>query len=258
MTRLIAIASGKGGVGKTTTTVNLGVALSSFHKNVIIVDANLTTPNIGLHLGIHNPAYTLNDALEGKASIVDAIALHESGVRVIPAGMNLKHLRTTKPQKLWDVALDLFGTSDIVLLDTPAGLETGAKSVLDASEEVLIVTNPEMPAVTDALKTIRIAYASGANVIGVVLTKTRGGKDSMDKQNIESILDTNIIAEVPFDHDIPHTINMKSPILVRKPNSASAQAYKKLAADLLGVDFKTKAAGWPVLNALKTIFGVKD
>ena len=171
MTRLIAVASGKGGVGKTTTTVNLGVALASFHKNVIIVDANLTTPNIGLHLGIHNPPYTLNDALEGKSSIVDAIALHESGVRVIPAGMNLKHLNTTKPQKLWDVALDLFGTADIVLLDTPAGLEEGAKSVLDASEEVLIVTNPEMPAVTDALKTIRIAYASGANVIGVVLNK---------------------------------------------------------------------------------------
>ncbi|MDP7282717.1 MAG: cell division ATPase MinD [Candidatus Undinarchaeales archaeon] len=256
MTRLIAVASGKGGVGKTTTTVNLGVALAAFHKNVIIVDANLTTPNIGLHLGIHNPEYTLNDALEGKASIVDAIALHESGVRVIPAGMNLKHLQTTKPQKLWDVALDLFGTSDIVLLDTPAGLEEGAKSVLDASEEVLIVTNPEMPAVTDALKTIRIAYSSGANVIGAVLTKTRGKHDSMDKHSIESILDTQIIAEVPFDKDIPHTINMKNPIIIRKPSAGPALAYKKLAADLLGVEYKTKAAGWPVLNALKKVFGV--
>jgi septum site-determining protein MinD len=256
MTRLIAVASGKGGVGKTTTTVNLGVALASFHKNVIIVDANLTTPNIGLHLGIHNPQYTLNDALEGKSSIVDAIALHETGVRVIPAGMNLKHLQTTKPEKLWDVALDLFGTADIVLLDTPAGLEEGAKSVLDTGEEVLIVTNPEMPAVTDALKTIRIAYASGANVIGVVLNKMRKGKDLMTRENIESILDTNVLAEIPFDHEVPNSINMKNPILIRKPNSLVSNSYKQLAADLMGVEYKTKASGWPIMQSLKKIFGV--
>ncbi|MFH1450675.1 MAG: cell division ATPase MinD [archaeon] len=256
MTRLIAVASGKGGVGKTTTTVNLGIALASFHKNVIVVDANLTTPNIGLHLGIHNPLYTLNDALEGKASIVDAISLHETGVRVIPAGMNLKHLRTTKPDRLWDIALDLFGTADVVLLDTPAGLEAGAKSVLDAGEEVLIVTNPEMPSVTDALKTIRIAYASGANVIGVVLNKMRQGKDLLDKSNIESILDTNIISEVPFDHEISHSINMKNPIIVRKPNSPAALAYKQLAADLMGVEYNSKAAGWQILQSLKKVFGV--
>jgi len=258
MTRLIAIASGKGGVGKTTTSVNLGVALAGFHKNIIIIDANLTTPNIGLHLGIHNPKYTLNDALEGKASIVDAIALHESGVRVIPAGMNLKHLRTTRPDKLWDVALDLFGTADIVLLDTPAGLEEGAKSVLDASEEVLIVTNPEMPSVTDALKTIRVAYSSGSHVIGVVLTKTRKGKDPMSNHDIESILDTHILAEIPFDHDIPHSIHLKNPIMIRKPNSPASVAYKKLAADLMGVEYTVKASGWPVLQALKKVFGVPD
>lgn len=258
MTRLIAIASGKGGAGKTTTTVNLGIALASFHKNVIVVDANLTTPNIGLHLGIHNPQFTLNDALEGKASIVDAIALHDSGLRVIPAGMNLKHLRTTKPDRLWNVALDLFGTADIVLLDTPAGLEQGAKAVLDTGEEVLIVTNPEMPAVTDALKTVRIAYASGANVIGAVLTKVRKGHDLMSKKEIESILDTNIIAEVPFDHEVSHSINMKNPIVLRKPNSPASMAYKKLAADLLGIDYDIRAAGWPVLQSIKKMFGIGD
>jgi septum site-determining protein MinD len=209
-----------------------------------------------LHLGIHNPKYTLNDALEGKASIVDAITLHDSGVRVIPAGLNLKHLHTTKPGKLWNIALNLFGTADIVLLDTPAGLETGATSVLNASEEVLIVTNPEMPAVTDALKTIRVAYNVGAHVIGAVLTKTHGKKDSMSLENIESMLDTKVIAKVPYDLEIPHTINMKNPIMIRRPKSRAADAYKKLAADLIGEDYATKAQGWTILQGLKKVFGV--
>ena len=77
-----------------------------------------------------------------------------------------------------------------------------------------------------------------------------------NKHNIESILDTNIISEVPFDQDIPHTINMKNPILIRNPSAASALAYKKLAADLLGVEYTTKASGWNVMNALKKVFGV--
>lgn len=256
MTRLIAVASGKGGVGKTTTTVNLGAALAGFHKNVIIVDANLTTPNIGLHLGIHAPLVTLNDVLEGRASIVDAIHLHESGLRVIPAGMHLKHLKTTNPDRLWDVALDLFGSADVVLMDTPAGLESGAKSVLNVGEEVLIVTNPEMPAVTDALKTIRIAHTSGAQVIGVVLNKVVSDSYEMDIDDIESILDTRVIATIPHDDNVRGSIRLKNPIVIRHPNSGASKAFKKLAADVMGIEFELPAEGRPVVNALKKIFGL--
>ena len=133
MTRLIAVASGKGGVGKTTTVVNLAASLAKFGKNVIIVDANLTTPNIGIHLGMKPPMKTLHDVIAGKASITDAIYLHDSGFRVIPAGVHLKHLKFSIPHKLWDIVLGLFGTADAVILDTPAGLEKGSKSILDAA-----------------------------------------------------------------------------------------------------------------------------
>lgn len=255
MTRLIAIASGKGGVGKTTTTVNLGVALTHFNKNIIIIDANLTTPNIGLHLGMHGTLTTLNDVLEGKASIVDAIHLHSSGLRVIPAAMNLNRLKTTKPERLWDVVLDLFGSADIVLLDTPAGLESGAKSVLDSTEEVLIVTNPERPAVTDALKTIRMAYNSGAYVLGVVVNKYRGDEHDMKIPDIESALDLSVIGTIPYDEEVRKSIRLKGPVVVRAPRSKSAHAFKKLAATLVGVEYELPAEGRPIVQALKRIFG---
>ena len=256
MTRIIAIASGKGGVGKTTSVVNLGLALEQFNQNVIVLDANLTTPNVGLHLGIHGPFTTLNNVLEGDASITDAIYMHDSGLRVVPAGMHLKHLKTTDPDRLWDAVLDLFGSADIVIMDTPAGLEKGAQAVLDTAEELLIVTNPEMPAVTDALKTIRVAKKAGAHPIGVVLNKVKNNLHEMKDHDIESMLDLHIIGRIPHDDEVINSINLKKPILLRAPKSPAAKAFKKLAADLVGVEYELEREGRPIVDMLKKLFGI--
>jgi len=256
MTRLIAVASGKGGVGKTTTAVNVGTALAAFNKNVIIVDANLTTPNVGLHLGIHSPLVTLNDVIDGQASLVDAIHLHESGLRVIPAGLSVRHLKSARPERIWDIVLDLFGSADVVLFDTPAGLEKGATSVLDAGEEVLIITNPELPAVTDALRTIRIAQHTGAEPIGVVVNKVRREIGEMSRDEIENMLDVPVVAAIPHDAEVRRSIRLNGPVCVRKPSSPAARAYKQLAADLIGLDFELQAEGRPVVRVLKKLFGM--
>ncbi|HIK01562.1 TPA: P-loop NTPase [archaeon] len=256
MTRIMAIAAGKGGVGKTTTTVNLGSALAKLGKNVIIVDTNLTTPNVGLHLGMHGKMTTLNDVLEGNANIIDAIHIHESGMRVIPAGLHMRYLKTTNPNRLWDTVLDLFGSADFVLLDTPAGLEEGAKAVLNAGEEVLIVTNPEIPALTDALKTVRMAYESGAYVVGAVINKHRKDPKALRKEEIEAMLDLPVIGIIPHDDEVRKSIQAKNPVVLRKPKSPGAMAYKRLASELAGVEYTVPAEGLPVVNALKRMFGV--
>ena len=258
MTRLIAVASGKGGVGKTTTTCNLGVALSQLEKSVIALDANLTTPNIGLHLGMHKPMVSLNDVLEDRANIVDAIALHESGLRVVPAGLSMKHLRTLNPDRLWNVVLDLFGSADFVLLDTPAGLEKGAKSVLEAGEEVIVVTNPETPALTDALKTTRMAYRSGAYVLGCVLNRVRGESHEVTVEEVESMLDIPVIGTIPEDPEIRKSIRHGGPVVYSRPNSPAAKAYRKLAADIAGIEFELAAEGRGVVNVLKKFFGIAE
>src|SRR3989338_3248141 len=104
MTKIITITSGKGGVGKTTTAINLGAALNAFGKEVIIVDANLTTPNVGLHLGAPLVPVSLNHVLLGKADITDAIYEHASGTKIIPSSLSVKELKRIDHGKLKEIA----------------------------------------------------------------------------------------------------------------------------------------------------------
>src|SRR3990167_445433 len=122
MAKLLTIISGKGGVGKTTTAINLGAALNSFGKEVIVVDANLTTPNVGLHLGAPIVPVNLNHVLLGKAKIADAIYEHESGTKIIPSSLSVKELRRLNHRKLKDVGRSLRRMADYVIYDSAAGL----------------------------------------------------------------------------------------------------------------------------------------
>ena len=156
MTKIITITSGKGGVGKTTTAINLGAALNSFGKEVIIVDANLTTPNVGLHLGAPIVPVNLNHVLAGKADITDAIYEHESGTKIIPSSLSVRELRKINHSKLKDVGKKLRKMADYIIFDSAAGLGAEAIAAIEAADELIIVTNPEIPAVTDALKTSKV------------------------------------------------------------------------------------------------------
>ncbi|MBI4174544.1 MAG: AAA family ATPase, partial [Candidatus Aenigmarchaeota archaeon] len=122
MTRIIAVVSGKGGVGKTTMVANIGTALSKMGKNVIILDANLTTPSLGMHMGVPLYPVTLHDVLKGRANIKDAVYKHESGVKIVPAGISLRDMRGVDSKDLPNALLDLLGSAEIILLDAAAGL----------------------------------------------------------------------------------------------------------------------------------------
>src|SRR3990167_1133601 len=132
MSKLITITSGKGGVGKTTTSINLAAALNSFGKNVIIVDANLTTPNVGLHLGAPIVPISLNHVLLGKADISDAIYEHESGTKIVPSSLSVRELSRLNHSKLKDVGKKLRKLADFVIYDSAAGLGVEAIAAIEA------------------------------------------------------------------------------------------------------------------------------
>ena len=157
MTRLIILTSGKGGVGKTTLTSNLAAALAGFGEDVIAMDANLTTPNLGLQLGMHLAPNTLHDVLKGNSSLKDAIYPHPYGFKVIPASLGLNDLKGVDVGRLPEISLNLLGKADYIIMDSAAGLGREAISALSASDEVIIVTNPNISAVTDALKMLKVA-----------------------------------------------------------------------------------------------------
>lgn len=236
MTKLITITSGKGGVGKTTTAINLGAAINAFGKEVIILDANLTTPNVGLHLGAPIVPISLNHVLLGKADIVDAIYEHESGTKIIPSSLSVKELRRLNHGKLKEVAKKLKRMADVIILDSAAGLGEEAIASLEAADELIIVTNPEIPAVTDALKTSKVIEQLGKTVKGVIVTRTQGKKSEMPIANIKDMLELPILGVVPEDKHMQSALVMKNAIVHTHPNSKSARAYRKIAAKIIGKD----------------------
>jgi septum site-determining protein MinD len=235
---VITVTSGKGGVGKTTTTINLGAALNALDKEVIIVDANLTTPNVGLHLGAPIVPVNLNHVMNGKAKVGDAIYEHESGTKVIPSSLSVKELRKINHEKLKDVAKKLRGMADFVLLDSAAGLGDEAVGSIEAADELVIVTNPEITAVTDALKTVKLAEELGKKVRGVIVTRVSGNQHEMSISNVKEMLDLPILGVVPEDKKVLASLRHKDAVIHMFPYTKSALAYKKIAAKLAGVNYR--------------------
>lgn len=236
--KVITIVSGKGGVGKTTTSINLGAALNKLGKEVIIVDANLTTPNVGLHLGAPMVPVNLNHVLLGKAKISDAIYEHDSGMKIIPSSLSVKELRRLNHKKLKEVSRKIRKMADYVILDSAAGLGDEAIASIESGDELIIVTNPEIPAVTDALKTIKLAEELGKYVKGVVVTRVRRGKNEMSIGNIRDMLDLAVIGVIPEDSNVQAALKAKDALLHEFPYSKASRAYNKLAARIEGVEYK--------------------
>ncbi len=236
-TRFVGCIGAKGGVGKTTSAINLAASLNFFGKDVIIIDANLTTPNVGIYLGVPIAPVTLHDVLKGKNDISEAIFMHKNGVRIVPASIALKDTKKLDATKLPSHVSELYGNADYVIIDGPAGLGKEAISAMKSVEEVIIITNPEMPAVTDALKTIKICKELGKEVLGVLITKTNSKNADMTLNDIESILEIPVIGIIPEDRAVKFSQANNEAVIHSHPRSASAVQYKRLAADLLGIDY---------------------
>jgi septum site-determining protein MinD len=237
MARVISVISGKGGVGKTTTVTNLGAALVKNGKSVIIIDANVTTPNLSLHLGIPFYPLTLHDVLKKRIPIESAIYEHSSGMKVIPASLSVDSMKGVNMDKLESALWSLTGDADIILVDGAAGLGREALTSMKLADELLIVTNPELPAVTDALKTIKLAEEHGTKVMGVVVNRYKGSKHEMSLSEIKSMLEVPIISVIPEDSSVPRSIKHRKPVVHHKPNSQASIAFRKLASKVSGENF---------------------
>jgi len=156
MSRIIVITSGKGGVGKTTTAINLGAAINYFGEDVLVVDGNLSTPNVGIHLNSPEVPVNLNHVLNKKSDVFEAVYEHESGMKIIPASLSIKELDNLRPERLKNCKKDFKMISKYVIVDSAAGLGEEARAAIDLADELIIVTNPEMPAITDALRQLKL------------------------------------------------------------------------------------------------------
>ena len=240
MKKVIVITSGKGGVGKTTTAINIGAAINYFGKNVLVIDGNLTTPNVGIHLNSPEVPVSLNHVLLKKASPFEAVYEHESGLKIVPSSLSVRELKKIAPEKLKDYKKDFQEIADIVIVDSAAGLGSEAESALNMADELVIVTNPEMPAITDALKTIRLAEQLKKPVKGVIVTRVRKDKIEMQPETVKDMLEVPILGMVPEDLIIKESQNLKDAVIHTHPKSKPARAYKEIAAKIIEIEYDSK------------------
>ncbi len=241
MTRIIAISSGKGGVGKTTLTANLALALKSLGKKVTIIDCNVSTPHLAYYLGSTSYKYTLNDALLGKVDIISAVNNYE-GMRFVAASLDLQDLvdlditKLKKHLKKLTVPAD---KADFVLLDSAPGLGREALTVLDASDEVIFVTLPFLPMVNDVVRCREVLKEmKGGHNLSVVLNMVNYSSNELLSKSVEEMTGLPVIGEIPFDRNVINSMAFKTPVVVNNPNSFASTSIMKIAAALTNNEYE--------------------
>lgn len=251
MGKSFLISSGKGGVGKTVTTINLGVALGDFGKDVTIVDANLPTPNIALHLKIPPETKTLNDVVRGKTTIDKATYLLKPRIKVVPAAFSVESLQGFDPKKFKKLIKKIEANNDLTLIDCAPGLGIEVINALRACDNTVIVLNPEMPSLADASKAIQIAQDLGVKIAGVIVNRSGRFKQELSNEEITSIIgNASILGSVPEDPLVASSISFGQPVLTRYPFSPAAHAFRQTAATLIGKKLEEKAS---IIDKIKTL-----
>jgi len=236
--RKITIASGKGGVGRTTIVANLGIALASLGKNTVIVDGSLTTPNLAILFKLEKAAHTINDVLAGKSSLKDVLYNGPKWIKIAPAALSLEEIKKTSPEHLPEILRDLPLKTDFVLIDAPVGLGRETVAAIRAAKEVLLVATPDIASVSDCMKTRVVAELLGSTPIGIVLNRVRGEEFELSSGKIKTITKLPILMEIPEDEKVKLALKNGVPLLVSDPKAKAAKAITALANKIV----KTKSA----------------
>lgn len=237
MSRTILVAGSKGGVGKTTTALNLAACLSQT-KKVLLIDSNLSNPDIGIHLGAPHVPIAIQNVLSRKNSVIEAIYRHHSGLHIMPASLSLKNSYSDLELLNW-ICNQAKTIHDLVIVDSSATINRDTLKVMYAADEVIAVTTPELPAVTGALRSLQIAEQLGKTVRGAIITRC-GKKGEMSKKNMQAMLNCEILGKVPEDNKVRHALHERELLVELYPESSASQAYRKIATKLLGETYIEK------------------
>ena len=233
--RIIAIASGKGGVGKTTIALNLGFAMASLKKNVLVIDTDVSLPNLDLYTGLEKPLITLLDVLNGSANIQSAIYSIQMGLNIMPCGSSLEALRSVDIDKLGDIISELKNSEyDFVILDVAAGLSRFSLLPMTFSDEVILVVNPDPASISDAQKVRTVSGLTDMKITGIIVNKYK--KNAYDDIGIK--LGLPVLGVVPEDDAVIRSRDSRKPIILLKPRSSTSKAIMQIARKVCGIPEK--------------------
>lgn len=249
--RVITVTSGKGGVGKTSITVNLAIAMARVGKRVIIFDADLGLANVDVLLGV-TPRLTLYDHLYRDVPIEDVLFPVPGGVSIISGGSGFLELANLTPRQRSNLVKNLVKldrTADVVLVDTGAGISRDVLAFCAAADEVILVVTPEPTSLADAYGLVKVLDRFKLHrEIRYIVNQARSSADSVEtvrrlNQLVDKYLTTRLVylGDICYDQAVVSSVKQQTPFLLASPRSRAALAVEKIAFHLAGV--KREAAG---------------
>lgn len=240
MSRIIVITSGKGGVGKTTTTANIGMALAKRGRNVVVVDADFGLRNLDLLLGLENRiVYTAMEVIAGQCRMEQALVKdkRQPQLALLPAAQNRMKDAVT-PDQMNQIIAQLVDKYDYILIDCPAGIEMGFQNAIAPAQEAIIVTTPEIAAVRDADRVVGLLEAHGVKKINLVVNRIKPAmvesNDMMSVEDVQEILAIQPIGIVPDDEAAIVSTNRGEPLVLAERLSLAGVAFDNIARRLEG------------------------
>jgi flagellar biosynthesis protein FlhG len=242
-TRVIAVTSGKGGVGKSNLSVNMGIALARLGARPLLVDADLGLANVDVIMGII-PPYNLGHVILGEKKISDVMINGPAGLRVIASGSGVYRLANLSEKSLEQCLEELNEIekyTDIMLIDTGAGLSKNVLKFVLAAGEVIVVTTPEPTAITDAYGVIKVIASSEQNIpIWLVVNMVRNEDEGVQVvDRLASVskrflgVELSTLGFIPYDPIIPKAVREQQPFIISHPRSMAGQSLNLIAKNLL-------------------------
>ena len=239
MGKVIVITSGKGGVGKTTSTANLGTALAMIGKTVVIVDADVGLRNLDVVMGLESRVvYTSMDVIEKRCKLFQALVKDRRVDDLMLLAASQRNRKDDiRPEQMQDICEKLKDEFDFVLIDSPAGIEQGFHNAAAGADEAIIVTTPDISAIRDADRIIGLLQNQGIEPINLVLNRlspTLVRKNNMiSKNDVLDILNIDLLGVIPEDTGVIASTNRGVP-LVHNHRSPGAEAYMRIARRMTG------------------------
>lgn len=242
MSEVIVVTSGKGGVGKTTTSANIGCGLALAGKKVVMVDSDIGLRNLDVVMGLENRiVYDLVDVIEGSCRLKQALIKDKRypGLFLLPAAQT-RDKNAVSPEQMKKLCQNIRDMGfDYIIIDCPAGIEQGFKNAIAGADRAVVVTTPEVSAVRDADRIIGLLEANGLNDPGLIVNRIKTDMvkrgDMMSVDDVKEILSVNVLGVVPDDEAIVVTTNRGEPA-VADDFSKAGKAYRNITARIMGED----------------------